>query len=71
MVVGREKVSYHIRLIIALNQISGNPCIWPQSCERKQLPNHIKYCVCFYFIAYITCLLYTHSVPHESLDSPH
>ena len=29
-VVRKEGLSYHIRLIVTLNQISGNPCIWGQ-----------------------------------------
>ena len=27
----REGASYHIRLIVTLNEISGNPCIMAQS----------------------------------------
>ena len=29
-VMGIEGVSYHIRLIVTLNKISGNPSIWAQ-----------------------------------------
>ena len=54
--MGREGVLYHIRLIVTLNQISGNPYIWAQPNGRRQLPNRIKIlCVlllyCIYFIS--------------------
>ena len=52
-VVGREGVSYHIRLIVTLNQINGNPSIWAQLRGHMQLPNHVKVCECLYFIAII------------------
>ena len=39
--MGKEEVSYHIRLIITLNQISVNPCMLAQPYGRRQLLNHV------------------------------
>ena len=55
--MGREEVSYHIRLIVTLNHINGNPYIWVQPCDRRQLPKHIKYCM--FLLYYIVFALHT------------
>ena len=65
-IVGREGVSYHIRLIVTLHQIGKNPCIWAQPRGSRQLLNHVKFYVCFYITAYILFVPWTHFVPEES-----
>ena len=63
--MGIEGVSYHIKLIVTLNQISGNPYIWAQPRGRRQLPNHIKYCVLFLYCIYLVYALHTQRPTRE------
>ena len=69
--MGRERVAYHMRLIVTFNRISGNPCILAKPHGHRQLSNHVHILCALYFIAYILYLPCISTVPQDSPDFQH